>query len=160
MKKTVAIIPGSFDPVTLGHIELVKKSAEIFDTIYFVAMINPEKDYLFFLEERLEMMRDAVSDIPGVVVDSYEGMLYDYANEKRADAVIKGIRTAKDAEYELWMSEYNNKMCETAQTILFTPPPGLEQVSSTLVREMISRNESPEKLVTDFTLRKIMNKMK
>ncbi len=130
-----AIIPGSFDPITCGHIDLVRRAARLFDKIVVVAMVNEKKTYLFSPDERVEMMRRALSTMENVTVEFYGGMLYDYLRETGACAVVKGIRTPADTEYELEMANYNRLYYPQAETVLLTPRNGMEKISSSLVKQ-------------------------
>jgi len=129
-----AIVPGSFDPVTYGHLSLIKRAAAMFDRVIACCMINPEKQYLFSLEERLELLGKVTADIPGVETDSWEGMLWEYAQKTGACAIVKGVRNSRDLQYETEMADFNREHCPTAETIILLPLPGLEEVSSTAAR--------------------------
>ena len=137
----VAIVPGSFDPITNGHISVVRRAARDYDKVYVAVMINAAKDYTFTMTEREEIARAAVQGIDGVEVISSEGYLWKLAEELDAVAIVKGVRNDADREYELKMAEYNSAHNPKAQTVLLQTEPELAQLSSTLVRERLRRGE-------------------
>ena len=140
--KKIAIVPGSFDPITFGHINIVKQALIDFDKVYLAVMINPEKNYMFTLDERVAIAEKALNGVSNVEVISSSGMLWELANGLHADAIIKGYRNGKDLEYEKKMAEFNDARCPGAKTILLKAPCELESVSSTLVRERLHKNNS------------------
>ena len=140
--KTVAIVPGSFDPITYGHIDIARRAAELYETVYLAVMINAQKTYMFNIEERKSIAQAAVSDIPNVTVISSEGMLWKLAEELSADAIVKGYRNAVDYEYETKMAEFNEAHNPMAKTVLLKADRTLEALSSTTVRAKIEKNES------------------
>ena len=137
----IAIVPGSFDPITNGHISVVRRAARDYDKVYVAVMINAAKDYTFTMTERVEIARAAVADLAGVEVISSEGYLWKLAEELDAVAIVKGVRNDVDREYELKMAEYNSAHNPKAQTVLLDTEPELACVSSTLVRERLSCGE-------------------
>lgn len=137
----VAIVPGSFDPITNGHISVVRRAARDYDKVYVAVMINAAKDYTFTMTEREEIARAAVQGIDGVEVISSEGYLWKLAEDLDAVAIVKGVRNDVDREYELKMAEYNSAHNPKAQTVLLQTEPELAQLSSTLVRERLRRGE-------------------
>lgn len=139
--KTVAIVPGSFDPITYGHIDIVKRAAELYDTVYLAVMINDTKKYLFNIEEREEIARLALDGISNVCVISSTGMLWKLAESLCADAIVKGYRNETDYEYEMKMADFNHEHYPNAETVLLKANDGLEQVSSTEVRKKIASGE-------------------
>ena len=131
-----AIVAGSFDPVTLGHVELFRRAAGLFDRIIVGAVVNAEKHYCFTVEQRLEFLKDAVKDIPNVTVEYSDEMLYAYVLRKGACAVVKGVRDGKDTDYEIWMSDYNRQHAPSCDTVLLPADKALTQVSSTEVKRL------------------------
>ena len=140
--KRIAIVPGSFDPITNGHIDIVKRAAAEYDTVYLAVMINAEKKYLFNIEQRTEIARAATRELKNVNVISSEGMLWQLAQKLNADAIVKGYRNQKDLDYELEMAKFNEAHFPKAKTVLLKSDPTLENLSSTAVREMLQRGES------------------
>ncbi len=142
--KTVAIVPGSFDPITNGHIDIAKRAAEKYDIVYLAVMVNPKKQYMFTIEQRENIAKKAVSEIKNVSVISSEGMLWKLAQDLHADAIVKGYRNAIDYEYEMNMARFNHEHYPLAETVLLKANDKLVQMSSTLLREKINNNESFE----------------
>ena len=140
-KETVAIGPGSFDPITNGHIYVVKEARKLYDKVYVAVMINNEKNYTFSLEERKEIAAAALAELSDVSVISYNGWLYELVNELNADVIVKGYRNDIDLEYEQKMAEFNQLHTNNVQTVLIRSSVDLMDVSSTLAREKISSGE-------------------
>ncbi len=140
-KVNIAIVPGSFDPITYGHIDIVKRAAKQYDVVYLAVMINTQKEYMFSISERKQIAMAALADIENVEVISSEGMLWELAKELSASAIVKGYRNDKDLEYEINMAEYNKQHYPNAETILLKSNPCLINVSSTAVREKIQKSE-------------------
>ena len=134
-EKTVAIVPGSFDPITYGHIDIAKRAAKDYDIVYLAVMINDQKRYLFTLQEREEIARLALSGIENITVISSDGMLWKLAEELGADAIVKGYRNNVDYEYEMKMAEFNSRHNPKARTVLLKADQSLTTLSSTLLRE-------------------------
>lgn len=140
--KTVAIVPGSFDPITYGHIDIVKRAAEMYDTVYLAVMINSEKKYLFSIDERELIAKCALEDIENVSVISSEGMLWQLAKDLSADAIVKGYRNQTDYDYEQKMAEFNSAHNPHAKTVLLKSDDSLKELSSTVVRRRLSLGEA------------------
>ena len=135
------ILPGSYDPVTLGHLDLIRRASEQYEEVYAVIFVNPKKNYTFSVEERLEMLSLAVSDIPNVRVDFCGGYVVDYMRENKIDKIIKGYRSETDLEYERVQAEYNFSH-GGFPTELYRCSEELSEVSSTLARERIASGKS------------------
>ena len=144
----IAIVPGSFDPMTRGHVDIVKRAAEEFDKVYVAVMINRDKRYLFGIDERKIIAERSCADINNVEVISDEGMLYMLYERLGASAVVKGIRNETDRTYEENMAEYNRKMNPDFNTVLLECNKSYEDLSSTIVRERLLSGESCA-LITD-----------
>ena len=140
-KYRLAIVPGSFDPITNGHADIIRRAAEQSEEVFVAVMINEQKKYLFSLDERREIARAACDGLDGVKVISSSGMLFELARELSADAIIKGVRNDVDREYELVMAKYNAERYPAAETVLLEAAEGLEDISSTAVRGAIERGE-------------------
>ena len=140
--KTVAIVPGSFDPITYGHIDIVKRAAQLYDTVYLAVMINDQKKYTFSIEERERIARAAIFNVPNVTVISSSGMLWKLADELCADAIVKGYRNQTDYDYEQKMAEFNAEKNPAAKTVLLQADTRYNALSSTAVREKMSNNKS------------------
>ena len=141
MKERIAIVPGSFDPITEGHLNIIRRAAKIYDKVVVAVMINDAKQYMFKLSAREEMARAAVADIYNVKVISSIGMLWQTAKAINACAIVKGIRNAADLEYESKMAKYNSEHYPDAETVFLTADENLTDVSSTTVRELIRQNK-------------------
>ncbi len=146
------ILPGSYDPITLGHLDVIRRAAEIYSEIYVVAFINPAKEYMFTSDERLKMLSLATEDIKGVKTDFSDGRVVDYMKTHGIDKILKGYRNEKDLEYEKAQAEYNltNGGFDTE---FIEASPDFESISSTLARELIKSGDSlngvlPEKVIS------------
>ncbi len=153
--KTIAVVPGSFDPITYGHINIVKRAVELYDEVYLAVMINDRKKYLFTLEEREQIARLALKDISNVSVISSSGMLWKLAEELCADAIVKGYRNQTDYDYEMRMAEFNREHNPNAKTVLLKADEQLEEVSSTEVRRAISENSALNKYLPEIAAAEI-----
>ena len=140
--KTIAIVPGSFDPITYGHIDIAKRAAELYDVVYLAVMINSQKTYMFNIFQREAIAKEALADISNVIVISSEGMLWKLAEELCADAIVKGYRNKTDHEYEMKMAAFNEAHNPNAKTVLLKADKSLISLSSTAVRDRILNNES------------------
>ena len=139
--KKIALIPGTFDPVTIGHLELVRFASGIFDEVVVCICVNPDKKHLFTETERREMLERAVASYPNVRVDVQHGMTADYAVSIGAEYIIRGIRNAKDAEYELKMADFNLNY-RGVRTLFVPARAEIADVSSTAVREKLAKGEA------------------
>ena len=144
-KYRVAIVPGSFDPITNGHVDVIRRAAGMSDKVYVAVMINEQKKYLFSLDERREIAKAACEGLSGVEVISSSGMLFELARDLSADAIIKGVRNETDREYELIMAKYNAEHYPDAETVLLDAAEELAEVSSTLVRSILGDENKLEK---------------
>ena len=137
MKQIVAIYPGSFDPVTNGHLDLIYRGCKLFDRLVVAIARNPDKeDSLFSLEERMEMLRAMTEDLENVTVDAFEGLLMTYCIENHANAVLRGIRAVSDYEFELQMALMNRKIEPRVETVFMMPAEKYSYLSSRIVREI------------------------
>ena len=153
--KTVAIVPGSFDPITVGHLDIIRRAAESFDRVIVAVMINNAKSYLFNIEQRTEIAVEAVKDFENVSVVSSEGMLWQLCRELEADAIVKGYRDQTDLDYEMEMARYNEKRYPAAKTVLLRSDPSLAHISSTMVRERILSSADLDELIPTSAIKKL-----
>ena len=137
MKNVLAIYPGSFDPVTNGHLDLIERGAKIFDRLIVSILRNLEKEPLFTLDERVEMLREVTRPWPNVEVDVFSGLLVDYAQVRGANVILRGIRAISDYEYELQMAMMNRKLKPDLETVFMMPAVAFSYLSSRLVREIV-----------------------
>ncbi len=146
-----AIYPGSFDPVTNGHLDIIERGCKLFDEIIIAILVNPEKRALFTIEERSDILREAVGEIDSgscrLVVESFEGLLVKYAVERDADAIVRGIRAISDYEYELQMALMNRRQEPRIETVFMMSAEDYSYVSSRLVKEVFQLGGKIEGLV-------------
>lgn len=160
MKRVTAIYPGTFDPLTNGHLDLIHRGAKIFDELIVAILRNSDKEPLFTLEERLEMLRECIKGETNVKIDSFEGLLVDYAAQKEAKAVLRGIRAVSDYEYELQMALMNRKLDPRLETIFMMPAEAYSYLSSRLVREIAMLGGSVKCLVPEIVDQRLRDKLK
>lgn len=137
MSKTV-ICPGSFDPVTLGHIDIIRRAAKMFDRVIVGVLVNSAKSASFSIEERMEFLREATTDIDNVDVVSFDGLLAEYCRRNKIDAVVRGLRAMSDFEYEFQMAITNKKLNPKLETFFLTANSDSMYLSSSMVREVAS----------------------
>mgnify|MGYP005788852423 CR=1 FL=1 len=133
-----AVCPGSFDPITKGHIDIITRAAKLFDQVIILISVNYDKKYSFTSEERCDMVRASVSHLPNVTVDHFDGLLADYVREKKACAIVKGLRAVSDFEYEFQMALANKKLYGGAETVFLTTQGENMYLSSSLVKQIAS----------------------
>ena len=134
------ILPGSYDPITVGHLDIIRRASKTFDEVYVVVFINPDKKYTFSVSERIEMISLSVADLKNVKVDFSPGYVVDYMRENRIDKIVKGYRNQTDLEYEKKQAEYNKKH-GGYETELWKCDPTFEHISSTEARMAIAKGE-------------------
>jgi pantetheine-phosphate adenylyltransferase len=156
--KRIAIYPGSFDPVTNGHINLIKRAARHFDKVIVAVAKDSQKKPLFTIEERIDMLKEVTKDIEGVEVDSFEGLLVDYVKRKGAKVVLRGLRAVSDFEYEFQMAHMNHKLFEEMETFFMVT--GAEEffISSNLVKEVARLHGCVKGLVPEYVRQKLAEK--
>jgi pantetheine-phosphate adenylyltransferase len=146
-----AIYPGSFDPVTNGHLDIIQRGCKLFDEIIVAILINPDKTPFFSVEERCEILSEVLKDIEQggcrVIVESFEGLLVQYAAERQANAIVRGIRAISDYEYELQMALMNRRLEPNLETVFMMPAEAYSYVSSRLVKEVFHLGARIEGLV-------------
>ncbi len=158
---TTAICPGSFDPITLGHVDIIRRAAEIFDEVVICVMHNAaKKSPMFTLEEKLSMARRAVEEYPNVRVDSYDGLLTEYVRRYDKPVVVKGLRAASDFDYEFQMNMINKRLNPTVETMFLTASERYTFLSSSIVREVAQYGAELKGLVPDEIIPDIEEKAK
>ncbi len=130
-----AVYPGTFDPVTFGHIDLIQRALKIFDEVVVAVAHNPSKTPLFSVAERVNLLTQATRGLRGVSVDAFDGLVVDYVRQQRARVVIRGLRMLSDFEYEFQMALTNRKLCEEVETIFLMPKDSYAYVSARLIKE-------------------------
>jgi pantetheine-phosphate adenylyltransferase len=142
----VAVYPGSFDPVTNGHLDIIHRAAKVFDKLIVAVLNNTSKNPLFTVDERVKLLRQVTADLPNVEIDSFRDLLINYMKQKDAHLIVRGLRAVSDFEYELQMASTNRKLCEDIETLFMTSTPKYSYLSSSIVKE-IARFHGP---VTDL----------
>ena len=153
-----AVYPGSFDPITLGHLDIIKRSSKIVDELVIGVLRNSAKNSLFSLEERVSMIREMTRDLPNVRVESFDGLLVDYMNEIGATIIIRGLRAVTDFEYELQIAQSNHVQNENIETIFLTTNLKYSYLSSTIVKEFASYGGDISKFVPEQIIDRIYDK--
>jgi pantetheine-phosphate adenylyltransferase len=159
-KKRLAIYPGTFDPITNGHIDILQRSLEIFDKVVVAIAINTSKKTLFTKEERLKMIREVVKNFNNVEVDSFDNLLMDYARTKGAISVIRGLRVVSDFEYEFQMALMNRNLYPEVSTVFLMPHENYSFLSSTLVKEVARFGGDINHFVSPFVKQKLDKKFR
>ena len=159
MKKVIAIYPGSFDPPTNGHLDLIERGSKIFDELVVAILRNPEKDPLFSVAEKRRMLETLTEDFKNVRVDTFEGLTVEYAARVKATAVLRGIRALSDYEYELQMALMNRKLQPELETVFMMPAEQYSYLSSRLVREVAKLGGSITDLVPEMVEQKLKEKL-
>ncbi len=143
----IAIYPGSFDPLTNGHIDIIERGARLFDRIIVAILMNIEKRPLFTVAERVEICREAFRKYTNVEIDTFDGLLVDYVGRKQAKVIVRGLRAISDFEYELQMALMNRRLNQEVETVFMMPAEPYTYVSSRLVKEVVALGGSVEGLV-------------
>ncbi len=156
--KRIAIYPGSFDPITNGHVDIIKRSARMFDEIIVLIAFNPNKSYLFSVEERMEMTREIFKETKEIRVDCYSGLLVDYLKMSGANIILRGMRALSDFEYEFQMALMNRRQTKNIETVFLMSGFKWFYTSSKLIKEVASLGGSVKGLVPDNVYQKLMEK--
>jgi pantetheine-phosphate adenylyltransferase len=154
----IAIYPGTFDPITLGHIDIIQRSSNLFDMVIVTIAINQSKKPLFSIEERLEMINDAVKDMPNVKVEKFDGLLVNFAFEKKAKVLLRGLRAVSDFEYEFQMALMNKHLQNEISTLFMVPNEKYTYLNSTIVKDVAKNGGNVKNFVTQFVENKLINK--
>jgi pantetheine-phosphate adenylyltransferase len=155
-----AIYPGTFDPVTYGHIDIIKRAQELFSEVLVAVAHNPHKKPLFCVEERVKMLKDATADIKGVTICDFDGLVVDFARKNKAKIIIRGLRMLSDFEYEFQMALTNRKLSSSVETIFLMPHESYSYVSSKLLKEAASLGADLSSFVPDFVEKSLKIKLK
>ena len=154
-----AIYPGSFDPPTNGHLDLIERGSKIFDELVVAILRNPEKDPLFSVGDRRRMLEEMTTGFENISIDTFDGLMVDYAVRSEATAILRGIRAISDYEYELQMALMNRKLQPTLETVFMMPAEKYSYLSSRLVREIAQLGGSVDCLVPELVAQKLREKM-
>lgn len=144
----VAVYPGSFDPITQGHMDIIERAAKQFDTLIVGVLNNLSKNPLFTVQERMDMIREATQHLPNVEVDSFRDLTVNFVKSRQADVIVRGIRSVTDFEYELQMASTNNKLDSSIETIFMMTNPKYSYLSSSIVKEIARFQGSVNDLVS------------
>ena len=159
MKHSRAVYPGSFDPVTFGHLDIIKRASEALDELYVCVLNNKEKTPLFSVETRVKMLREATKDIPNVKVDSFSGLTINYAKDNHINIIVRGLRAITDFEYELQIAQTNRKFSGgTIDTVFLTTSLEYAYLSSSTVKEIASFGGDISECVPTFVADEIYKK--
>lgn len=154
----IGVYPGSFDPITNGHLDIIKRSSRVFDKLIVAVVKNHSKKPLFTIEERSNLIRKSISDLPNVEVDHFEGLLVDFVSAKGAQVIVKGLRAMSDFEYEFQMALLNRKLQPNIETIFMMTNHKYSYLSSSMVKEIAALGGSIVDLVPESTRQDILNK--
>ena len=138
LKERIAVVPGSFDPITKGHMDIIRRAQTLFDRVIVLVVVNAQKNPCFSLEERVELIKASVQGIPGVEVDSYDGLLVDYVKQVGAGAIVNGLRAVSDFEYEFQMALINKELYHQVETVFLTTSAENHYLSSSVVKQIAS----------------------
>ncbi len=158
MNNVVAIYPGSFDPLTNGHVDIIRRGARLFDRIVIAVLINLEKAPLFTVPERVEIAKEAFRGNANVEVDTFDGLLVDYARKRHAGVIVKGLRAVSDFEFEMQMALMNRKLNPDVETVFMMPTEPYTYVSSRLVKEVVALGGSVHGLVPESVEKRLRDK--
>ncbi|GBU22681.1 pantetheine-phosphate adenylyltransferase [Fibrobacteres bacterium R8-0-B4] len=154
-----AIYPGTFDPITYGHIDIAVRASKIFSKVVAVVAANPAKNPVFSTEERVELAKEALKDVPQITVIGYSGLIVNCVQEYGASAIIRGLRVMSDVDYEFQMAYTNRKMLTSAETVFFMPSVEYAYLNSTLVKQIAKHGGDVGGFVPDFVKKKLLEKL-
>lgn len=156
----ISVCPGSFDPVTYGHIDIFKRASALFDHVYVAVLNNPEKQPLFTVAERVKLLQGAVSELPNVTVESFDGLVVEYAKKKKAIAIVRGLRAVTDFEFEFKLAAMNRNLEPEIETVFLMTSSEYSFISSSSVKEVASLGGNVHKWVTPATAEQLYAKFR
>jgi pantetheine-phosphate adenylyltransferase len=156
---TVAVYPGSFDPITNGHVDIITRGARLFDRIIVAVLVNAEKAPLFTMSERVEMAKSVFNDHPNVEVDTFDGLLVDYVARRKAQVIVRGLRAVSDFEFEFQMALMNRRLHDKIETVFMMPAEQYTYISSRMIKEIFSLGGRVSGLVPEMVERRLREKM-
>lgn len=158
-RNVIAVYPGTFDPMTLGHEDIIRRTAQLFDTVIVAVAVAHHKKTLFTFAERLEMARELVRAYPQVQVDSFEGLVRDFVLSRGGKAMVRGLRAVTDFDYEFQLAGMNRALAPDVETVFLTPGDHLQFISSTLVREIATLGGEVDKFVSPRVVQRLREKL-
>lgn len=159
MAHVVAVYPGTFDPITLGHEDLVRRAAQLFDRVIVAVAIAHHKKTLFSLDERMDMAREALSDCPQVQVEPFEGLVTEFTAARGGTAMVRGLRSGTDFDYEFQLAGMNRALVPQIETVFLTPSSQYQFISSTLVREIATLGGDVAQFISPTVLQRLLAKV-
>ena len=157
---TLAVYPGSFDPLTNGHVDIITRGARLFDRIIVAILVNAEKSPLFSMEERVEIVRAAFKGQPNVEVDTFDGLLVDYVERRKARVIVRGLRALSDFETEFQMALMNRRLAPSVETVFMMPAEQYTYISSRLIKEVFSLGGQVRGLVPEIVVTRLQEKQR
>ena len=154
----LAVYPGSFDPITMGHVDIIQRGSRLFDRIVVAVLFNADKSPLFTVGERVDIAREVFRDRANVEVDTFDGLLVDYARRRDAKVIVRGLRAVSDFEYEMQMALMNRRLSPDVETVFMMPAEPYTYVSSRLVKEVVALGGSVKGIVPDIVERRLREK--
>ena len=151
----IAVYPGSFDPITNGHIDVIKRASKVFDHLIVAVLVNVSKKSMFTLDERLDILKHSIDNLDNVSFDSFSGLLVDYCKEKQLSAIVRGLRAISDFEFELQMAQMNRQLYDETETVFFTTSEQYSYLSSSLVKEVAKFGGKIDGLIPDYAIMKM-----
>jgi pantetheine-phosphate adenylyltransferase len=158
--KVIAVYPGTFDPMTLGHEDVVRRAAQLFDRVIVAVAAGHHKKTMFSLAERVDMAREVVKSYPHVTVESFDGLMRDFVVARGAKAMVRGLRAVTDFDYEFQLAGMNRTLMPDVETVFLTPSDKYQFISSTFVREIATLGGEVDKFVEPMVLKRIMDKVR
>lgn len=155
-----AVYPGSFDPVTFGHLDLIKRARDVFSELIIAVAHNPSKHPLFTVQERIEMLKKATRDIKGLVIDDFDSLIVDYCQKHKVNIIVRGLRMISDFEYEFQMALTNRKLSPHIETVFLMPHESYSYLSSRLLKEAASLGADLSCFVPDFVEKALKDKLR
>ncbi|MEH7502447.1 pantetheine-phosphate adenylyltransferase [Neobacillus drentensis] len=155
---SIAVCPGSFDPITYGHLDIIRRGAKVFDMVYVVVLNNSSKNPLFTVEERISLIKEVTKEIPNVKVDDFSGLLIEYAKSVNANAIIRGLRAVSDFEYEMQITSMNRVLNEDIETFFIMTNNQYSFLSSSIVKEVAKYNGNISTLVPPIVEKELEKK--
>ncbi|MDD8048116.1 MAG: pantetheine-phosphate adenylyltransferase [Thomasclavelia sp.] len=159
MKENIAVYTGTFDPVTNGHLDIIERASRIFDKLYVTICINPDKNSLFSVEERMELLKEATKDYENVIIDSTDKLSVEYAKEVGSKILVRGIRATMDFEYELQLAFSNQYLDKDVDMVFLMTKPSHSFISSSAIKEIASHNKEVKTLVPECVEKALFKKL-